>query len=220
MSRLTVAALRAVMPTLDDERAAFWAPYLGAAMEEFGIATPARAAMWLAQVAHETRELRSLVEDLSYRTAARIRAVWPSRFPSEASAAPFVRAPQKLAEKVYGGRADLGNGQPGDGWRFIGRGAPHLTGRAAYDRAGKALGLPLTDEPELLEHPQNAARVAGWFWRWKGMDALADAGDFEGVTRRWAGALTGLESRLRYWGRAKAALAEMSDKVASAEAPP
>lgn len=210
---LTITALRAIMPTLTEERAAFWLPYLNAAMAEFGITTPARAAMWLANVAHETRELKALVENLNYTTAARIRAVWPSRFPAFGSANAYVRAPEKLAEKVYGGRADLGNTQPGDGWRFRGRGAPHLTGRDAYARAGKALGLPLIDSPELLEHPAHACRVAGWFWQSKGMNAVADAGDSELVRRKWAGGTKGkpphgLAQVLAYEKRARQALAE------------
>lgn len=215
---LTLAALRATMPHLSEERAAFWLPYLNAAMDEFGIDTPQRAAMWLANVAHETRELKSLVESLYYTTAARIRAVWPSRFPTEASARPYLRNPARLAEKVYGGRKDLGNTQPGDGWRFIGRAACHLTGRDAYARAGKALGLPLLDQPELLEHPEHACRVAGWFWASKpGMNEAADAGDSRTVRRKWNGGLNGLADVLVYEKRALGALGALG--VIHAEAP-
>lgn len=210
---LTLSALRSIMPRLSEERAAFWLPYLVDAMREFGITTPARAAMWLANVAHETRELQALVENLYYTTALRVHKVWSTRFPTEFSARPYLRNPEKLAEKVYGMRKDLGNTQPGDGWRFRGRSACHLTGRDAYNRAGKALGLPLLDQPELLEHPAHACRVAGWFWRSKpGMNEAADAGDSELVRRRWAGGSKdrpphGLAEVLVYEKRARKALA-------------
>ncbi|WP_147049131.1 hypothetical protein, partial [Methylobacterium gnaphalii] len=74
-------------------------------------------------------------ENLNYSTAARIRQVWPSRFPNDASAQPYVRNPQALANKIYGGR--LGNKLPNDGWDFRGMGDVQATGR---DNARRATG--------------------------------------------------------------------------------
>jgi putative chitinase len=118
---------------------------------------------------HETaRAMTPNVENLNYTTAERIRAVWPSRFPTLASAAPFVRNPRGLANHVYNGR--MGN-RPGsdDGWNFRGRGLPHLTGRDNYERAGRALGVDLVGNPDLALRPDLAARILyagmgeGWF---------------------------------------------------------
>jgi len=47
----------------------------------------------------------------------------------------------------------LGNIEPGDGWRYRGRGYVQITGRANYARLSKALRLP-SDE-NLIEHPEN-----------------------------------------------------------------
>src|SRR6185436_8343196 len=66
--------------------------------------------------------------------------------------------------QAYEGRIDLGNTVDGDGPRFKGRGLIQITGRTNYGLAGEALGLPLLEEPELLEHVVNACRSAGWFW--------------------------------------------------------
>jgi putative chitinase len=103
----------------------------------------------LATAKHETGgSFGPLVENLTYTTAARIRTVWPKRFPTLASAEPYVRNPQKLAEKVYGNRADIGNTQPGDGYKYRGRGLGQITGRGNYRKFGientpeKALELP------------------------------------------------------------------------------
>lgn len=92
----------------------------------------------LATTFHETGgAMQPIVENLTYSTAARIRAVWPSRFPTEASARPFVRNAQALANKVYGGR--LGNTGANDGWLYRGRGYVQITGKANYQKATRKL---------------------------------------------------------------------------------
>jgi predicted chitinase len=96
---------------------------------------------------------------------------------------------------AYEGRRDLGNTQPGDGVRFKGRGFIQVTGRANYEAAGKALGLPLTTQPELAAKPENAARIAAWFWKSRGLNGPAEAGKFDDVTRRINGGLNGKASR-------------------------
>lgn len=103
----------------------------------------------LATAKHETGgSFGPTTENLNYTTAARIRAVWPKRFPTLASAEPYVRNPEKLANKVYGDRADIGNVNIGDGWLYRGRGLAQITGRGNYAKFGieknpeKALELP------------------------------------------------------------------------------
>ncbi|ATB36283.1 hypothetical protein CYFUS_001697 [Cystobacter fuscus] len=59
---VTLAQLRAVMPRLTEARAAELLPWLLAAMREAGVSTPARAAAFLAQLAHESGELRYFEE--------------------------------------------------------------------------------------------------------------------------------------------------------------
>jgi len=87
----------------------------------------------LATAHHETGgTFGPVTENLNYTTAARIKQVWPKRFPTLASAEPYVKNPRALANKVYGDRADLGNGGGDDGWAFRGRGLAQITGRANY----------------------------------------------------------------------------------------
>ena len=109
--------------------------------------------------------------------------------------------------QAYEGRADLGNTQRGDGVRFRGRGLLQVTGRANYAACGKALGLDLLAQPELLEQAVNACRSAGWFWQTKGLNALADAGDQVKVTRRVNGGTNGLAERLAMFAVAQRVLA-------------
>lgn len=101
----------------------------------------------------------------------------------------------------YEGRAELGNTQPGDGERFKGRGLLQITGRSNFRTCGAALGLPLIDRPELLEQPQGACRSAGWFWKWKDLNRLADEDKFGAITRIVNGGYNGLDDRLSHWLR-------------------
>lgn len=148
-------------------RALDWADPLSAAMALWAIDSPVRQAMFLAQVGHESGRL------------IYVRELWGPT----------------PAQSGYEGRADLGNTQPGDGRKFMGRGLIQVTGRANYARAAVALNLPLIDQPELLEQPSNAANSAAWFWNTKGLNVLADAGDFETITRRINGGLNGYADR-------------------------
>lgn len=118
-----------------------------------------------------------------------------------------LRYTRELADgRAYEGRADLGNAFPGDGPRYRGRGLLQITGRANYADCGEALGLPLIEQPELLELPVNACRSAGWFWAKKKLNAYADANSFGSLTKAINGGYTGLDDRIRQWLNARRAL--------------
>ena len=132
-------------------------------------------------------------------TAARA-AAWLAQVAWESGECRYVR---EIADgTAYEGRRDLGNTQPGDGRRFPGRGLLQITGRANYTACGAALGLDLVNHPELLEQPEHAAMSAGWFWDRAKLNKLADAGDFEAITRRINGGTNGAAQRRQYYQRA------------------
>ena len=168
------------------ERAELFAGPLAEACLRYAIDTPERLAMFLAQIGHESGSLRYVAE------------LWG---PTPAQAR-------------YEGRLDLGNGQPGDGQRFKGRGLIQITGRANYtsvrDRL-RAAGIgdvpDFVARPEALEMPRWAALSAGDYWSMRGINAFADAGDIERATRAVNGGLNGLDDRRRRWEKAKAVLA-------------
>ncbi|NWF07926.1 glycoside hydrolase family 19 protein [Pseudomonas salomonii] len=159
--------------------AGVFVPVLNAAMGKYGVVTSLRIAAFIAQVGHESCQLRYL------------REIWGP-------------TAQQLQ---YEGRADLGNIVKGDGSKFRGRGLIQITGRANYKECGDALGLDLIKQPELLELPQHAAMSAAWFWSTRGLNTLADQGEFVKITRRINGGINGLEDRLQLWERAKKVLA-------------
>jgi putative chitinase len=172
-----------------------------AALDEAGIHDAHERAMFLAQMSHESQDFRRLRENLHY-SAARLRQVFPNRFRTDAEAEAAVAAgPDAIAERIYGGRRELGNTQPGDGARYIGRGYVHLTGRANYEAAGRALGLDLVNHPELAEEPAHAARIAVWFWSTHPVSGPARRGDVPGVTRIINGGLNGQADRQHRYDR-------------------
>lgn len=96
----------------------------------------AHLAAILAEAHHETGgQFQPVSENLNY-SARRLTEVWPSRFPTIASAAPYAGNPRKLANKVYGAR--LGNTDDNDGWLYRGRGLAQITGKTNYAKFGLA----------------------------------------------------------------------------------
>lgn len=147
-------------------------------MDAYGIDTPQRKAMFLAQIGHESDSLIFVKE------------IWGPT-PSQSG---------------YEGRADLGNTQPGDGSLYRGRGLIQITGRANYAAASMALDIDCLDNPALLEEPENAAMVSAWFWHEKNLNQYADTGDIVTCTRRINGGENGLADRTARWNVAKKSL--------------
>ena len=166
-------------------------------MRDAGIlTTPIRAAMFLAQVAHESGGLAFVRENLTYSTPEQLVKTWPTRFRDRAAALPYVRAPEKLAGKVYDGRADLGNNRPGDGWLCRGAGWLQVTGRAGFEAVGEIIGIDLFKESWRLAEPETSMAIALGVWRWKDCNALCDGPKpLEAVTRKINGGLNGLPDR-------------------------
>jgi len=169
-----------------------WAEPLNAVFEKYDINTPQRQAAFIGQCAHESGNFKTLEENLHYSANSLMR-VWPSRFPDSDTAEKYANNPEKIANKVYGGR--MGNTEEGDGWKYHGRGLIQLTGKDNYKACAEATGQPLLETPEIVLQPQLAALTAGWFWNKKGLNALADASDFDTMTKRINGGLIGLDDR-------------------------
>jgi len=161
-------------------RAAFLRP-LNQAMDAFSINTRRRQSYFLGYVAHETLDLRYLQEPWGPDAAQQ-------RF----------EPPTTLAKA-------LGNTEPGDGKKYLGRGIIQITGRANYKKFGDALALDLIGRPELAAYPEVAAIMAAMSWKLTGMNELADRDDLREITRRITGGVSGLDARSQAVARAKQA---------------
>lgn len=170
---ITEQQLLQILPNAGRQAGVF-VPVLNTAMNRYGIVGTVRAAAFIAQVGHESGQLRY------------VREIWGP-------------TAQQL---TYEGRVDLGNTVKGDGSRYRGRGLVQITGRANYAACGEALGLDLINKPELLELPQNAAMSAAWFWSTRGLNTLADQKDFANITRRINGGLTDQTDRQALYDKA------------------
>lgn len=189
--------------------AAVYAEPLREACALFRINTPARLAAFLAQVGHESGSFGRVVENLNY-SAAGLVGTWPSRFTATTAVA-MARQPERIANHVYAGR--MGNHAPGDGWKYRGRGLIQITGKVNYEATCEALlerldSVPdFTLNPELLAEPRWAVLSAGSYWSDHELNALADAGQFDKITRRINGGTTGQADRCARYQRAMKALA-------------
>lgn len=161
---------------------------LNGAMAHRNINTPLRIAAFLAQIGHESGQLRYVRELGSDQ--------YLSKYDTGTLAARLGNTPEP----------------DGDGQRYRGRGLIQITGRSNYRQC--SLGLfgdeRLLASPEWLEQPQWAAESAAWFWEQNGLNELADRDQFNSITRRINGGLNGLQDRLQLWARARAVLCQPS----------
>lgn len=171
-----------------------------AQMDAQGITDTKERAMLLAQVHHESAGFTRLRENLNYRADRLMAISRTARSKGQAAVqAAVAKGGEAVAELMYGGRADLGNTQPGWGGKYLGRGFIQITGRANYEAAGQALGLDLVGHPELAEQPEVAAKIAVWYWQSHHCGARARAGDTAGVTKLVNGADIGLAERQKLY---------------------
>ena len=190
-----------------------------ALLQAAGITTSLRLAHFLAQVMHESDGLTIQWENLSYRTPARLMEIFGQGRHSAAISWDEVPGllgnPPRLAERVYGlgnptKARDLGNTQPGDGYRYRGGGILQTTGRGNYRRMGEKCGVDFEAQPELVVSAEHALKPALAEWAEGKLNAAADRDDIVAITKKINGGTNGLASR-REW------LAKLKPMIASVE---
>jgi putative chitinase len=125
--------------------------------------------------------------------------VWPSHFPTLASAEPYAHQPEQLADCIYAGRLGNGPAGSGDGWRFRGEGPIELTGRGLISQFAAAFNMSPDQAAAWMLTPPGGAAAACWYWTLpahpRSLLALSDTWDVAGVTRIINGGLINLNRR-------------------------
>jgi len=168
---------------------------------KFEINTPLRLAHFLAQCGHESGGFRLTKENLNY-SAKGLNGTFKKYFPTLESATPYERKPEKIANKVYGGRMGNGPESSGDGAKFCGRGYIQLTGKDNYTAFGKSINEDMSANPEKVASSY-ALLSAAWFFNKNGLHKMADGGASDAVvtsiTKRVNGGTIGLDDRIKHF---------------------
>lgn len=178
-----------------------WFEALSIILPDYDIDTVPRVAAFLAQTAHESGGYRAIKENLNYR-AATLRKIFPKYFPTDEMAAQYAGKPEKIANKVYGGRMGNGPEESGDGFRYCGRGLIQLTGKSNYERYAQSLEISVEEAGEHLTTFEGCVQSAAWFWEANNLNQWADKGDILTLTKRINGGTIGLDDRIKHYNHA------------------
>ena len=204
----TLAALGRVAPQARDNYLAAIRQG-GALFEQHGITTPQRMAHFLAQAMQETGRFTVLRESMSYSVPRMLEIFGVGRHSAKITAAEapgLAHNEQALAERVYGlgnpsKAAELGNTQPGDGFRYRGNGVLQTTGRGAHRRMGQACGIDFEGNPDLVTAPEHALKPALQEWSDGNLNRFADQNDIRTITLRINGGLNGFDERKAFFAQ-------------------
>lgn len=152
---------------------------LEANMEKYGITNPYMKNALMGIILSEGG-FKGVAEDMYYTTPGRLAEVWSTfstyknskgqrdRAPKGegdkyanalAKSGKYIKNPTALGNFIYGNR--MGNDQPGDGYKYRGRGLNQLTGKSEYKRFGEKFGFDLVSNPDLLiQNPELQAELA------------------------------------------------------------
>lgn len=202
---LTAAQLQKICTRLNANRALEVSGVLNTVCPQYGIDTPNVFHEFIANLAVECGEFTRFEENLNY-SAERLIQVWPQRFSTQ-NAVDYAHNPKKLAEKVYGGRKDLGNTQPGDGYNFRGGGPIQMTGRynftlfTTYYNKRFSTTYTIEQMADLLRtNLEIGVHSACWIFAIsKKLIDEAASNQMVTIVKRINGGIVGMNERMRYY---------------------
>lgn len=203
---ITYEQLLAINNNKNPEMCKYYINALNKILPEYKINTKLRLCHFLAQILHESGNLKYKSENLNYSAKA-LRSVFPKYFKTDEIANQYARKPEKIANRVYANRMGNGDEASGDGWLRRGRGLIQLTGTDNYKACTKALNVDLMKNPDLIiSNAEICIKTACWFWNSKKLNELADKDDIKSITKRINGGYNGLDDRNSILKKAKSVL--------------
>jgi putative chitinase len=209
---LTAEQFADLFPNAEDPQS--WVDSMNNVFPKYEINTPNRIAAFLAQCGYESGGWNVFEENLNY-SAERLMVIFIKYFPTKELANDYARQPQKIANRVYGGRLGNGPEESGDGWLYRGRGPIQLTGKNNYREFAKYMFKEnlIEDEEKILNNPNLVAATATadrkfalmsaiWFWNKENLNVQADAGNLKTMTDKINGGLNGLTDRIELYDKA------------------
>jgi len=182
-----------------------WAASMAEVFPTYEINTPQRIAAFLAQCGHESAGWTVFQENLNY-SAQGLRKVFPRYFPTDELANAYAKQPEKIANRIYGGRMGNGPESSGDGYKYRGRGPIQLTGHDNYLAFAKDMfddWQNLFDNPDWVTEDKDFALMSAiWFWNKNKLNVQADNGDIKLMTKKINGGFIGLEDRIKHYNEA------------------
>jgi len=168
-------------------------------MKTFGIDTPVELAHFLSQCGHESAGFKVVNENLNY-SAKGLLGIFKKYFPTQALAEQYQRKPEKIANRVYASRMGNGDEASGEGFKFRGRGFIQLTGKQNYTAFGKAIGVDIAANPDLVASKYPLLSAA-WFFSKNCLAKCKDASDASVlvVTKCVNGGTIGLADRQKHF---------------------
>ena len=205
---ITAEQFHHLFPRAQDPQS--WADSMNEVFPNYDINTPERVAAFIAQCGHESGGWTVFEENLFY-SAQGLMKVFPKYFPTADLANAYAKQPEKIANRIYGGRMGNGPEATGDGYKYRGRGPIQLTGKDNYRAFAKEM---FDDWENLFENPDwvtadrdFALMSAIWFWNKNKLNVQADNGDIKLMTKKINGGYIGLDDRIKHYNEAMHLLA-------------
>ena len=177
--------------------------------EKHGITTPLRMSHFMAQAMAETGRFTVLRENMNYRAPRMLEIFGVGKHSAKitsSEAKTLALNERALSERVYGlgnpkKAKELGNTEPGDGFRYRGNGVLQTTGRDAHRRMGVPFGLDFENNPDLVTTPEHALKPALKEWSDNNLNHFADKNDIRTITLRINGGLNGFDDRKFFFAK-------------------
>lgn len=213
---ITLEQFQAMLPT--SRNAAMWYNLAVELFPKYGLNTSNRIAGFMSQAGHESNDFRVVQENLNYSESGLLKTF--PRYFTKATAKRCARKPEMIANIVYDDANrtyKLGNVNPGDGWKFRGRGLIQITGRWNYEKFGLSIGKTPEETVDYAESTKGAMESALWYWNANNLNRFADSDDIIGLSRAVNGGDIGLSDRIDRYNTAKKIIGSVKEEVADVE---